>query len=802
MLNHSEPMPSMDLLHLPITQLMQQAASLRDEAFDQRITYSRKVFIPLTQLCRDVCHYCTFAKAPRELPSAFLTPEQVLAIAEAGVRHGCKEALFTLGDKPELRYAAARRELARLGYDSTIAYLRAMAELVVQHTGLLPHLNPGLLSAADYQQLRPVAASMGSMLESSAERLCRRGGPHFGSPDKQPAARLASLAEAGRQRVPMTTGLLIGIGETRAERLEALLALHALQAEHGHLQEIIIQNFMPKVGTKMQHVPEPPLEELLWTIAVARCVFGASLTIQTPPNLNTGRLAQLIAAGIDDWGGVSPVTRDHVNPEAPWPHLDELAALTSEAGHVLVQRLALHAPYINRRDEWLDRGLHAAVLAHCDASGLARTDTWTAGASTSTPACTSGEFEPIRHPTARVIRSGAIGTALAKAVRGEQPTAAETLALFSSRGPAMSEVLTAADELRRAVKGEVVTYVVNRNINYTNMCTYRCGFCAFARGRRNDSLRGKAYLLDFEEIARRTREAWERGATEVCLQGGIHPSFTGETYLAITRAVKAAVPEIGIHAFSPLEITHGAQTLGLSLHDFLARLRDEGLTTLPGTAAEVLDDDVRRIICPDKLDSAGWLAVLEAAHGVGLRTTSTLMFGHVETPHSWVGHLAALRALQQRTGGITEFVPLPFVHMGTPLYRDGKARPGPTFREVLLVHAVARLVLHPLIDNIQVSWPKLGAAGAAQCLQAGANDLGGTLMNESISRAAGAAFGEEFAPAQMAALIGSLGREPRQRTTGYGQPDGAAQARSWSAGELVPVSNARSVQQAALITEV
>jgi FO synthase len=779
------PSTDLDLLRTPLHRLMDEAAGLRDAGFAERVTYSKKVFVPLTKLCRDICHYCTFARAPRELTRPYMSLEEVVAIAEAGNAQGCNEVLFTLGDKPEVRYPAARRALAEMGYSTTIDYLRAAAAAVVERTGMLPHLNAGIFSAEDYRSLRSVSVSMGIMLESAAERLCERGGPHFGSPDKHPSLRLASLDLAGHCRVPLTTGLLVGIGETRVERLYSLRALLELHRRHGHIQELIIQNFLPKADTRMAAFSPPQLEELLWTIAVTRLLFGSAMSIQSPPNLNTGRLASLLSAGINDWGGVSPVTLDHVNPEAPWPELENLKSATADAGKVLVQRLPVLPDYIAARHEWIDPSLHRLVLERSDSTGLARDDDWAAGGTKVPPSRHTGSG---RAPGLALSKGTRIvAHALARADRGQTLRRREIVAMFESRGPVSEEILCAADTLRERVNGPVVTYVVNRNINYTNMCTFRCRFCAFARGRRNESLRGAAYQLSLDEIARRAVEARDRGATEVCLQGGIHPAFTGETYLAIARAVHEAAPELNIHAFSPLEVSHGAHTLGLSISDFLWRLRDVGLTSLPGTAAEVLDDRVRRIICPDKLDSRAWLSVLKSAHDIGLPTSSTLMFGHVETPDSWALHLLALRKLQSRTGGITEFVPLPFVHMGAPLYRDGNARPGPTFREALLVHAVARLALHPLIENIQASWTKLGEEGAAQALAAGANDLGGTLMNESISRAAGASHGQELGPERMEAIAFELGREPRQRTTTYDSVDPIVRCRAWAAMPLSPI---------------
>jgi len=771
-------------------ELMPVAESLTLAGFGATITYSRKVFIPLTQLCRDVCHYCTFAKAPRRLQGAYLTPDQVLEIARAGKAADCKEALFTLGDKPEERYAVARQALRTLGASSTLEYLQRMAALVLEETGLLPHLNPGVMDAPDFQRLRPVSVSMGLMLESASNRLCERGGPHFGSPDKAPARRLATLRAAGSLRVPMTTGLLIGIGETRQERIESLLALREIQDEHGHLQELIIQNFRAKPNTRMARAPEPTLDEQLWTIAVTRLLFGPSLSIQAPPNLQPDGLAALVRAGINDWGGVSPVTPDHVNPEAPWPHLRKLAYDTENAGRDLVERLALAPAHARQPELWTDSAMTLRVRRLTDSRGLARMDRWYAGSNADLPPVASRWSAIAREasasaqtlasalaPAARVDAGSTAGRsftgirALIAAARAGHSLSEDHIArLFCVEGRDLDEVVAAADELRRESVGDTVTYVVNRNINYTNICLYHCGFCAFSKGRGATDLRGPAYNLPLEEVARRTIEAAASGATEVCLQGGIHPSFTGETYLSIVRAVKEAVPGMHVHAFSPLEIKHGAQTLALSLASYLERLREAGLSTLPGTAAEILDDEIRAVICPDKLRTDEWLEVVETAHAVGLRTTATIMFGHVEQPIHWARHLQRLRALQVRTGGITEFVPLGYVHMEAPLWRKGLTRSGPTFREAVLMHAVARLVLHPVISNIQASWVKMGAHGAVVCLEAGANDLGGTLMNESITRAAGGVHGQELNASMLQDLAARIGRPARQRTTLYGIP--------------------------------
>jgi FO synthase len=779
----------------PAAELFAVAESLTRAGFGEIVTYSRKVFIPLTQLCRDVCHYCTFAKAPRRLKSAYLTAEEVLAIARAGAAADCKEALFTLGDKPEARYSVARAALSEFGADSTLDYLERMAKLVLTETGLLPHLNAGVMDEADLRRLRPVSASMGLMLESASNRLFQRGGPHFGSPDKEPAKRLATLRAAGGLGIPMTTGLLIGIGETRRDRIDSLLLLREIHETHGHLQELIVQNFKAKPGTKMAAAPEPALEEQLWTVAAARLIFGPRMSIQAPPNLQPDGLAQLVRAGVNDWGGVSPVTPDHVNPEAPWPHLADLARATSGAGRDLIERLALVPAYAERPEVWTDPAMTPHVRRLSESRGFARPDRWYAGSSAELPPI-AARWSSIIHGHPEDGRGGprpGIATIIHAARAGHALSEADIVRLFSVEGRDLDAVIDAADQLRHESVGDTVTYVVNRNINYTNICLYHCGFCAFSKGRGSADLRGPAYNLPLEEVARRTVEAAVAGATEVCLQGGIHPSFTGDTYLNIVRAVKSAVPRMHVHAFSPLEVQHGAGTLGLPLARYLERLRDAGLSTLPGTAAEILDDEVRAIICPDKLRTHEWLNVIGTAHEVGLRTTSTIMFGHVEQPVHWARHLRLLRSLQERTGGISEFVPLGYVHMEAPLWRKGRSRSGPSLREAVLMHAVPRLVLHPLIGNIQTSWVKMGAQGAAVCLDAGANDLGGTLMNESITRAAGGTHGQELNAAKLRSLAASVGRAARQRTTLYGIPGEAAA--SWAIGAR-PSSEANALAAA------
>jgi len=743
--------------------LMRAAAAIRDQGRGDTISYSRKVFIPLTHLCRDSCQYCTFARPPRRGERSYLSPDEVLGIAESGRRAGCREALFTLGDKPERRYRAAREELAALGHETTLQYLEAMAGRVFAETGLLPHLNPGVMDEDDIRRLKPVSASMGLMLETASTRLAARGGPHFGSPDKEPAVRLATIAAAGRAAVPFTSGILIGIGETRAERIEALLALRALHAEHGHIQEIIVQNFRAKPGTRMAGAAEPDFADHLWTVAIARIVFGPAMTIQAPPNLSAGGLTELIAAGIDDWGGVSPVTIDHVNPEAPWPEIAALAAETARAGKTLVQRLAVNGRYCADAVRWLAPSVRKAALAAVDGDGFVRCGAWAPGMAI------DPDGQELRGTPAAVMTGPrrALGLALEAAAAGRELDEVAISALFRARGDDFHTVCAAADALRREASGDTVRYVVTRNINYTNICGYRCQFCAFSKGKLSENLRGRPYDLDLGEIADRVRVAWARGATEVCMQGGIHPGYTGQHYLDVLRAAKAAAPGIHVHAFSPLEILQGAATLGIPGDKFLAELRAAGLGSLPGTAAEILDDEVRGVICPDKLTTGQWLEVMGTAHRLGLRSTATIMFGHVDRAEHWARHLLRIRRLQAETGGFTEFVPLPFVPMETPIFLKGLSRRGPTFREAVLMHAVARLALHPLIPNIQVSWVKMGERGAARCLEAGANDLGGTLMDESISRAAGADHGQEMTPAALEAIIRHLGRTPQQRTTLY-----------------------------------
>jgi FO synthase len=752
----------------PLGELLAEARRIRDNHHGTRVTYSPKVFIPLTMLCRDHCGYCTFAKPPARLgTAAYLTPHQVLEVARAGAAAGCSEALFTLGERPEERYPVARDALAGLGHGSTVEYLAEACRLVLSETGLLPHANAGALFSDELAALRRVSASQGMMLESLSERLHEPGGPHARCQTKLPARRLATLEAAGELAIPFTTGILVGIGETRAERLAALAAIQSAHRRHGHVQEVIVQNFRPKPGTAMADAAPPPLEDYLWTIAAARALLDPGIHLQAPPNL-TEDFGALLEAGIDDWGGVSPVTADHVNPEAPWPDLERLRAVTEDAGMTLAPRLTIYPEFAADPGRWLDPDLRFPVLDRSDAEALARDDRWAAGDHDPPPIL----IDPHRFPAPAA--GGRVGEVLVGLAAGQQPGEDELVALFAARGPEVRAVAEVADDLRRQAVGDVVTFVRNRNINYTNVCTFRCRFCAFSKGPASLNLRGAPYLLGLDEVARRVVEADERGATEVTLQGGIHPSFDGDYYLHVAEAVREAVPGMHIHGFTALEVHEGARRLGEPLRDYLLRLKAAGLASLPGTAAEILDDEVRAVICPDKVTTEEWLEVHRVAHSVGLRSNITIMFGHVESPRHWARHLLRTRALQAETGGFTEFVPLPFVHMAAPMYRKRQSRPGPTFREAVLIHAVGRIAYRGLIDNIQVSWVKMGADGVRQALLAGVNDLGGTLMDENISRAAGAAHGQLMEEAEFRTIVEPLGRRLEQRTTLYGRTRTAA----------------------------
>jgi FO synthase len=787
-----------------LAELTAIAGRVRDAGLEaagrpRTITYSRKVFIPLTRLCRDRCHYCTFVTVPHRLPAAYLEIDEVVDIATRGAALGCKEALFTLGDRPEDRWPQARTWLEERGYESTVAYLRAAAIAVLERTGLLPHLNPGVLSWTELQRLKPVAPSMGMMLETTSRRLFEQPGQaHYGSPDKDPTIRLRVLDDAGRLSIPFTTGILVGIGETREERSESILAIRHTAREYGAIQEVIVQNFRAKDDTAMRNEPDLDLDEYVATIAVARLLLGPAMRVQAPPNLvDLAECGRLLDAGIDDWGGVSPLTPDHVNPERPWPQIDALRGITAEHGFALRERLTAHPHYVRAETPWLDPRIVPHVRALADSAGLAEESVTPQGI-------------PWQEPDAEWVSSGRIDlqtavdtegrtddrrsdfdevygdwTEIAARVHTELSTvdsdvraalrAAErdpgalseehALALMTADGPALDAVCRLADDLRRDAVGDDVTYVINRNVNFTNICYTGCRFCAFAQ-RATDA---DAYTLSTAEIEARVREAAAEGATEICMQGGIDPSLPATAYFDLARAVKRAAPGIHLHAFSPMEVVNGASRTDLSIAEWLSAAREAGLDSVPGTAAEILDDDVRWVLTKGKLPTSAWVEVMTTAHRLGIPSTSTMMFGHVDRPDHWVRHIRLIGRLQDETGGFTEFVPLPFVHMQSPIYLAGIARPGPSRRDTRAVHALARILLHGRIRNIQTSWVKLGDEGTAEMLRSGANDLGGTLMEETISRMAGSSFGSRRSAADLVSLAAGIGRPARQRTTLYGE---------------------------------
>ena len=780
-----------------LERLQTVAAQLRDLGTGDRITYSRKVFIPLTMLCRDHCHYCTFAKPPAKLEAPFLTPDEVLSIARAGRARACKEALFTLGDRPEDRYDVAREWLSSRGFSSTLDYVRAVAINVIEDTGLLPHLNPGVMSYEELARLKQVSASMGLMLETTSDRLSAKGGPHFGSPDKHPVVRLRTIEDAGRLAIPFTTGILVGIGEDARERAASVFAIRELHRRYGHIQEVIVQNFRAKPGTAMAEAPEPDDEEFLAAVATTRVVMGPHVSVQAPPNLSdSAQQLRLLDAGISDWGGVSPLTPDHVNPERPWPAIGSLATTTASRGKTLRERLTIYPRFAASPDPYLAGKMRAPVGALLGEDGLAVEGTkpepmgwqdpdvtWKprtidltfakgpeAGLRTDavavygeipaedavTRAWASREIVPERLSTE-------IRAALRRAERHRPISDEQALALFQADGADLEALRTVADGLRQEAVGDAVTYVINRNINFTNVCYVGCRFCAFAQ-REVDP---EAYTLTLGEVADRAEAAWAEGASEVCMQGGIHPDLPGSFYLDLLDAVKARVPGIHVHAFSPMEILNGATKMGVSFREFLTACKEHGLGTIPGTAAEILDDDVRWLLTKGKLPADTWEEVVRTAHDVGIRSSSTIMFGHVDAPPHWVGHLRRLARIQQDTGGFTEFVPLPFIHRNAPIYLAGHARPGPSFEDSVRMHAVARILLDGVIHNVQVSWVKLGVEASSAILESGANDFGGTLMEETISRMAGAGWGIRMTPGEFDEAIRAIGRTPAVRTTTY-----------------------------------
>ena len=801
-----------DLMDLMASASRVRDAGLLEAGRDKTVSYSRKVFIPITRLCRDKCHYCTFVTVPGKIRAGvdsgghglFMDPDEIVEVARKGAELGCKEALFTLGDRPEDRWPEAKEWLDSRGYDSTLDYVRAMAIKVLEETGLLPHLNPGVMSWQELSRLKPVAPSMGMMLETTSRRLFEeKGQAHYGSPDKDPEVRLRTLTDAGRLSIPFTTGILVGIGETIRDRAESIMAIRKAHKAFGHVQEIIVQNFLAKSDTAMRGTPDAGLEEFLATIAVTRLLLGPAMRIQAPPNLvEAAETAALLGAGVDDWGGVSPLTPDHVNPERPWPNLDTLAELSSAAGYTLVERTAAQPQYVLAGSPWIDPRIAAHVRALTDPeTGMARAEVtptglpwqepdeeWvssgrvdlnteidTDGRNTETRsdlANAFGDWESIREQVRDLAGLERVDRDLVAALTAAEKDPAglsdeQYLALATAEGPGMDAVAALADDLRKQVNGDTVTYVVNRNINFTNICYTGCRFCAFAQ-RKGDA---DAFTLSTAEVADRAWEAHAAGATEVCMQGGIDPELPVTGYADLVRAVKERVPSMHVHAFSPMEIVNGASRGGQSIRDWLTELRVAGLDTIPGTAAEILDDEVRWVLTKGKLPAAEWIEVVTTAHEVGLRSSSTMMYGHVDNPSHWVGHLNVLKRIQDKTGGFTEFVPLPFVHQSSPLYLAGASRPGPTNRDNRAVHALARIMLHGRIDSIQTSWVKLGTTGTQVMLNGGANDLGGTLMEETISRMAGSQNGSEKTVAELHDIAAGICRPARERTTTYGLVD-------------------------------
>lgn len=814
MLDHTEAGILLQARGAELDRLCAAAARVRDAGLvavgrPGVITYSKKVFIPLTRLCRDRCHYCTFATTPGRVPAPFLSMDEVLEIARQGQAMGCKEALFTLGDRPEDRWKQAAQWLEEAGYDSTLDYVRACSIRVLEETGLLPHLNPGVMSWQEMARLKPVSPSMGMMLETTSRALFEeKSGAHFGSPDKDPEVRLRVLEDAGRSSIPFTTGILIGIGETLSDRVDSIFAMRAPARAYRGIQEVIVQNFRAKPDTAMARRPDAELDELVATLAVTRLVMGPGVRLQAPPNLVDAEYARMICAGIDDWGGVSPLTPDHVNPERPWPNIDDLTERTAAAGFELRERLTVYPEYVLAGEPWLDPRIVPHVKALSDpATGLALPDAIPQGLPWQEPeeletsgradlhtdideagrtgdrrgdfSEVYGDWEVLRDKALRTSTSAAFDSDVLAALRRAEANPGKlagdhALALMTATGAELDAVCALADDLRRQVNGDEITYVVNRNINFTNVCYTGCRFCAFAQ-RRTDA---DAYTLSVHEVAERAKVAWELGATEVCMQGGIHPDLPGTAYFDIVRAVKAAVPDMHVHAFSPMEVVNGATRTGMSIEDWLIAAKEAGLDSIPGTAAEILDDDVRWVLTKGKLPTDAWLEVVTTAHRVGIPSSSTMMYGHVDTPRHWVEHLALLRRTQGETGGFTEFVPLPFIHTNAPIYLAGIARAGATFDQNRAVHALARIMLHGSIDRVQTSWVKLGADGTRRMLQGGANDLGGTLMEETISRMAGSSYGSFQTVADLEEIAGGIGRPTRQRTTTYGEVDAAHHARA------------------------
>lgn len=769
--------------------LLALAGALRDAGLaasgrPRAITYSRKVFVPLTTLCRDRCHYCVFVDTPGQLlkkhKPAYMSPEQVLGVVRQGQAMGCKEVLLTLGDRPEDRWPEARAWLDEHGFASTLDYVAHIARLVTAETGLLAHANPGVMSAEELRMLRPTAPSMGMMLETTSRRLFEEPGQvHYGSPDKDPALRLEVIDAAGRERVPFTTGVLIGIGETLRDRAESLVAIRDAHARHavngqGHVQEVIVQNFRAKPRTAMQGAPDADLLEYVAAVAVARLVMGPRMRIQVPPNLSdAAEFELLVRAGADDWGGVSPLTADHVNPERPWPHLDDLAERTAELGFELRERLTAQPEFVLDPETWIDPGLRPAVAALADpATGLAAVEgasddlgslsegapaTETkrpeaAGRSEHVSSRSSAVAEPVEgRSTTDGLRSGVRRIAEAAAADPLALDDAEWVALLEATGDDLDALAATADDVRRYTVGEAVTLVVNRNLTSSGL-------------RANPSTDPGTFTLD--DVGAIAADAADLGATELCVQGRLADDVDPSGYLDIARAVKAAAPGIHLHAYRPQDVRDLADRGGLGLEDALAALREAGVDTVPGTGVKVLSERVRALVAPGDLEVDRWIEGITAAHHAGFRSTSVLFYGHVETAAERIAHLRRLRELQSATRGFTEFVPIPLPGPagGVPLV----AGRSPLDEHRAMV-AVARLLLSGSIPHIQIPWTRVGREASVVLLQSGGDDLGGTLLDGRVRPEAGIEHGLELPVTDAAALVAPLFRPFRLRTTTYGQ---------------------------------
>jgi FO synthase len=723
----------------------------------RRVTFSRNVTLSLSRTCVSHCKYCAFQTHQPHLHA----PDEVLALLDGAARRQVKELLVLTGDDPVAGHPGVGERLAALGFDDFVGYVVWCCERALER-GLLPHTNLGALPAADLGRLREVTASQGLMVESVRPDLVA----HQGSPTKDPALRLETVRAAGELRIPFTSGILVGIGETPADRLAALEALAALHRQHGHLQEVILQNFVPhrryygeepaEIATAASEaywrtglhegpdVPAPAwastvtLEDMTRLVADAREILGPDVGIQVPPNLSDWWPA-LVRAGATDLGGLS-ANGDHISPEHPFPSPHQVRKTLAAEGVALTERLCVYPQYIDA--SWVAQGVLDVI----------KTKWWSF-----IPRRGSGRREE------RVIALDRVPRAIARGRDGIALDEDELTALFAETRPeAIEDLRQAADELRAELAGDEVTFVVNRNVNVSNVCVVGCAFCGFGQGKRSPD----AYEHDRDEFARRVAEAVDFGATELCIQSGIHPDWGLEDYLAWLRLARELAPQLHLHAYSAMEVAHMCDVSGLPPAEVFARLREAGLDSTPGTAAEVLHDGVRERISPNKLPVARWVEIIEASHRAGLRSTATVMFGHIEEPWELAEHMRVIRGLQERTGGFTEFVPLSFIPFHTLLGRTHGVEE--ISREENLKHtAVFRLALGGTVPSLQASWVKMGLDVATEALRWGVNDLGGTLMEENISRLAGSYHGVRLEPTDLIAAAHAAGRPAAERTTLY-----------------------------------